>query len=94
MDPFVDTMISISADVLLVAVVITMPVGIVCLIAETSFGLMNRVAPQINVFFLSMPVKMMLGIVIVFFILGFLAQQMRLHIVQMLRDVDTVIQLF
>jgi flagellar biosynthetic protein FliR len=83
-----------TGEVFTIGLMLAAPAVLAVFMADLVFGIINRVAPQINVFFLSMPVKMMLGIVIVFFILGFLAQQMRLHMVQMLRDVDTLIQLF
>ena len=38
---------------------------IALLLTDLFFGIINRVAPQINVFFLSLPVKMAVGIVVV-----------------------------
>jgi len=43
-------------------VVISAPVIIVMFLATIGLGLVNRTAPQLNVFFLSMPVKSALGI--------------------------------
>ena len=43
-------------------VVISAPVIIVMFLATLGLGLVNRTAPQLNVFFLSMPVKSALGI--------------------------------
>ena len=43
-------------------VVIAAPVIIVMFLATLGLGLVNRTAPQLNVFFLSMPVKSALGI--------------------------------
>lgn len=43
-------------------VVISAPVIIVMFLATVGLGLVNRTAPQLNVFFLSMPVKSALGI--------------------------------
>ena len=45
------------------------------LLTDLFFGIVNRVAPQINVFFLSMPVKMVLGLVVVALALPFLKEQ-------------------
>ena len=45
-----------------VTVVISAPVIIVMFLATLGLGLVNRTAPQLNVFFLSMPVKSALGI--------------------------------
>ena len=49
-------------DMLKTTVVISAPVIIVMFLATIGLGLVNRTAPQLNVFFLSMPVKSALGI--------------------------------
>ena len=43
-------------------VVISAPIVIIMFLATVGLGLVNRTAPQLNVFFLSMPVKSALGI--------------------------------
>ena len=43
-------------------VIISAPIVIVMFLATVGLGLVNRTAPQLNVFFLSMPVKSALGI--------------------------------
>jgi flagellar biosynthetic protein FliR len=45
------------------------------LLTDLFFGIVNRVAPQINVFFLSMPVKMVIGLLVVALALPFLKEQ-------------------
>jgi flagellar biosynthesis protein FliR len=45
------------------------------LLTDLFFGIINRVAPQVNVFFLSMPVKMAVGILMVALALPFLQEQ-------------------
>ena len=49
-------------EMLKTTVVISAPVIIVMFLATIGLGLVNRTAPQLNVFFLSMPVKSALGI--------------------------------
>ena len=49
-------------DMLKATVVISAPVIIVMFLATLGLGLVNRTAPQLNVFFLSMPVKSALGV--------------------------------
>ena len=53
-------------------VVISAPVIIVMFLATIGLGLVNRTAPQLNVFFLSMPVKSALGIAMLIFYLPFI----------------------
>ena len=52
-----------SLDMMLrTTVVISAPVIIIMFLATLGLGLVNRTAPQLNVFFLSMPVKSALGV--------------------------------
>ena len=53
-------------------VVISAPVIIVMFLATIGLGLVNRTAPQLNVFFLSMPVKSALGIAMLIIYLPFI----------------------
>ena len=53
-------------------VVIAAPVIIVMFLATLGLGLVNRTAPQLNVFFLSMPVKSALGIAMLVVYLPFI----------------------
>jgi len=52
-------------------VVISAPVIIVMFLATIGLGLVNRTAPQLNVFFLSMPVKSALGVAMLIVYLPF-----------------------
>ena len=56
------TMLGFLDGMLRVTVIISAPVIIVMFLATLGLGLVNRTAPQLNVFFLSMPVKSALGI--------------------------------
>ena len=59
-------------DMLKVTVVISAPVIIVMFLATIGLGLVNRTAPQLNVFFLSMPVKSALGVAMLIVYLPFI----------------------
>ena len=59
-------------DMLRTTVVIAAPVIIVMFLATIGLGLVNRTAPQLNVFFLSMPVKSALGIALLIVYLPFI----------------------
>ncbi len=52
--------------------VLSAPVLIVMFLATAGLGLVNRTAPQLNVFFLSMPIKSALGILMLVFYLQYL----------------------
>jgi flagellar biosynthetic protein FliR len=87
--PFVDYCARITSDVLFIAILLAMPAGIVCLVVETCFGLINRVAPQINAYFMAMPAKVMGGCIVFDMIL----EQMLKHSTVMLHHVDQIIEL-
>jgi len=53
-------------------VVISAPVIIIMFLATLGLGLVNRTAPQLNVFFLSMPIKSALGIAMLVIYLPFI----------------------
>ena len=53
-------------------VIISAPVLIIMFLATLGLGLVNRTAPQLNVFFLSMPVKSALGIAMLIIYLPFI----------------------
>lgn len=55
----------LTGGVLAIGVQLAAPAMIALLLTDLFFGIINRVAPQINVFFLSLPVKMMIGLVVV-----------------------------
>ncbi len=56
-----------------------LPIMVVSFLIDLAFGLMNRVAPQINAYFLSLPAKMLGGLIIVFLILPFLIDDYAEH---------------
>ena len=59
-------------DMLKTTVVISAPVIIIMFLATLGLGLVNRTAPQLNVFFLSMPVKSALGVAMLIVYLPFI----------------------
>ena len=59
-----------------VTVVISAPVIIVMFLATIGLGLVNRTAPQLNVFFLSMPIKSALGVAMLAVYLPFIVEML------------------
>jgi type III secretion protein T len=58
-------------DMMRSTVIIASPVVVVMFLATLGLGFVNRTAPQLNVFFLSMPVKSALGIAFLIIYLPF-----------------------
>ncbi|MCK5687669.1 flagellar biosynthetic protein FliR [Myxococcota bacterium] len=71
--PLIDYLMRVTAHILLIAAVLAAPVAAATFITDVVFGLLNRVAPQLNAYFMSMPVKGMAGILMVMIILEPLA---------------------
>lgn len=63
--PLLEFVVKLSASVITIGMQLAAPAVITLLLTDFCFGLINRVAPQINVFFLSMPVKMAVGLAVV-----------------------------
>ncbi|HEY0049052.1 MAG TPA: type III secretion system export apparatus subunit SctT [Pyrinomonadaceae bacterium] len=70
--PAAEFMTVVTGSVLSIGVQLAVPVVVTLLLTDLFFGLINRVAPQINVFFLSMPVKMWVGIFVVLIALPYM----------------------
>ena len=58
-------MIHMTSDVLGIAVIMSAPAIAATFITDLVFGILNRVAPQLNAYFMSMPVKAMAALVMV-----------------------------
>ena len=56
------------------AVVIAAPIIITVFISEFGLGLMNRFAPQLQVFFLAMPIKSLVAIIVLIFYMTYLME--------------------
>jgi type III secretion protein T len=55
---------------MVMAVLFSAPIMLVCLLSDVSLGIVNRISPQLNVFFLSMPIKSALGLLMIMLYMG------------------------
>lgn len=90
---FTDMIIRSTANVLTIGMQIVIPALIAIFLVDVVLGIANRAAPQLNVFFLGMPIKAYLGIVFVLLSLNFLTTVLSRQFVLMLRDVDVIIHM-
>jgi flagellar biosynthetic protein FliR len=72
--PWVDDVIALSADIFAVGLQIAAPVVVCMFLVDATLGVVNRVAPNIQVFWLGQPIKTLLGLVIVFVAVGHLSK--------------------
>lgn len=70
---------------------LSLPVIFICFLIDIAFGFMNRIAPQINAYFLSLPAKMLMGITIFFFIIPLIVDEFMSHHVKVNSLYDLVI---
>ena len=63
--PVAASITSMTGGVIAIGVQLAAPAMVTLLLTDLFFGIVNRIAPQINVFFLSLPVKMVVGIIVV-----------------------------
>lgn len=64
--PFFDTVIRISGDMLRIALAISSPVLLATFLTDLALGMINRVAPQVQVFFVAMQIKPAVTVLIMF----------------------------
>lgn len=80
----------LSADAILLGVLMAFPVVAAILLTNLFLALVNKAAPQINVFFLGMPLKAVLASAVVFLSLDAILQR---FIDQVLSDLEVLLQL-
>lgn len=64
--PFFETMIRIAGDMLRIALALASPVLLATFLTDLALGMINRVAPQVQVFFVAMQIKPGVTILIMF----------------------------
>lgn len=92
--PAAEFLTVMTASVLSIGVQLAVPIVITLLMTDLLFGLINRIAPQINVFFLSLPAKMWIGIFVLSVMLNFLTEQFRDLFDSSFRSFEVMIQYF
>ncbi|MEP6901755.1 MAG: flagellar biosynthetic protein FliR [Actinomycetota bacterium] len=91
--PAAELIVKLSAAVLSLGLQLAAPALIALLLTDLFFGIINRVAPQVNVFFLSMPVKMLVGIIVVLIALPVLASRMIFYFGEIYRAFEYAIRM-
>jgi len=77
--PSLELIVKMTAAVFTIGLQLAAPALIALLLTDLFFGIINRVAPQVNVFFLSMPVKMLVGVIVVLIALPVIASRMTFY---------------
>ncbi len=69
---FFELATSIMAMLFKTAFNLSLPVIFICFLIDLAFGFLNRVSPQINAYFLSLPAKIMGGLIVLWLAISFL----------------------
>ena len=82
--PFFDLMIRVFADLLAISLALAAPMMLATFLTDLSLGAINRVAPQIQVFFISMAIKPLVSVLIASMALLLLMKRFQTEFVTML----------
>jgi flagellar biosynthesis protein FliR len=92
--PAAEFLTLMTGSVMSIGIQLAVPIVITLLLTDLFFGLINRVAPQVNVFFLSMPVKMWIGIFVLAIMLPYLVERFRDYFDMSYQAFEFMIQYF
>lgn len=92
--PLFELMIRMSADLVIVSVALAAPAAIATFIVDLTLGLINRISPQIQVFFISMSIKPMVVTLVTAVALLVILERLGGVFEQMLVRVNEVVRLF
>ncbi len=88
-----DALLKLGQHILTTAVMLAAPIAMVSLITETTFGLMNKVAPQINAYFMAFPAKVFAGVAVFYLALELIVSEMLKHSYEMLQLLEHIVGL-
>lgn len=91
--PFFEHMVRVGVDVLLLGTMLAAPVIAATFITDLVFGILNRVAPTLNAYFMAMPVKAMAGVVLIMVALQPIVLKFQTFIVDSLGHMEKAIDL-
>ncbi|MBJ6763114.1 flagellar biosynthetic protein FliR [Myxococcaceae bacterium JPH2] len=91
--PFFDLIIRVFADLLRVSLALAAPSMLATFLTDLALGAINRVAPQIQVFFISMSIKPLVGVLIAFIAIQLVIERMQTEMAGMLRMLQDAIRL-
>jgi flagellar biosynthetic protein FliR len=91
---FFDLLIRVFAEMMRLALAISAPIFLTAFLTDLALGLINRVAPQVQVFFVSMQLKPMLTVAMMFAMMHLILQRVTVAFAGMFRFLDEMIRLF
>jgi flagellar biosynthetic protein FliR len=83
-DGFLDQIIHLAGLIFMNALLLALPIVVIIFLLDFSLGILNRVAPQVNVFFLGFQIKPILGLWVTFITVSFMGDRVK-------RIIETII---
>ena len=90
---FMDKILQVGGEIWQIALVLAAPVVAATFITDVVFGILNRVAPQLNAYFMSMPVKALGGVVMILVALDAIVARMGDWVVWVLVELKELLEL-
>ena len=91
--PFFDQAMRVFADMLKVSLALAGPPMLAAFMTDLALGMVNRVAPQVQVFFMAMSIKPLATAAIFFAVCALFTERLRIEFAAMLRVLREAIQL-
>ncbi|HLL55784.1 MAG TPA: flagellar biosynthetic protein FliR [Myxococcaceae bacterium] len=91
--PFFDLMMRVFADMMRVGLALAAPAMIAAFLTDLALGMINRVAPQLQVFFISMAIKPLVATVMVMLAINAIMERMHVEFLHSLRLFHDAIEL-
>lgn len=92
--PLTEFVVLLGGRMITIAVQLAAPAMFALLLTDFFFGLINRVAPQINVFFLSLQVKAVVGVMVILLALQQYQEQYLRFFAESWRAFEALLQMF
>jgi len=90
---FAVVIVTLSGQVLAVGLQLAAPVIVTLMLLDLLFGVVNRAAPHVNVFFLSLPVKGLCALAVVLMILPMISGRLAFYFMEVLKHLDGLIRI-
>lgn len=86
-----ETLTRLAGDMFVIAFKVAAPVTAALLLTLVALGMITRTVPKMNIFFVAMPLKIIVGLLFVIFSLPFLASYLRILFPELLQNIMALI---
>ena len=91
--PLMEHLMRMTGDLLSMSLILAAPIVAATFISDVVFGILNRVAPQLNAYFMSMPVKAWGGVIMILVAFDAIYARFRDYVIWALKAVEETLAL-